>query len=119
MSYFDLIFFYSEEDAIPTEAIESLSKRNNYEVQMVVELVRFLLKQDYRPDQIAVLTPYLGQVVALREPLNHVVATALSERDESELRDLFELDTHVCQPANRQKAVRLVTVDNFQGEDGG
>lgn len=39
-------------------------------VDMVVSSVRYLLQQGYAPDQITVLTPYLGQLLELQKALS-------------------------------------------------
>lgn len=48
---------------------ESQSKVNRHEVGMAVAVVRYLLQQGYRPDQLVVLTPYLGQLQAIQREL--------------------------------------------------
>ncbi|CAI2180938.1 10853_t:CDS:10 [Funneliformis geosporum] len=64
------------------------SHANTYEVQMVVEMVKYFVRNGYnKPDDIAVLTPYLGQMIKIRD--------ALAE----------------------SFVVTLRTVDNFQGEE--
>jgi superfamily I DNA and/or RNA helicase len=39
------------------------------QVEMCVSMVRYLLQQGYRPDQITVLTPYLGQLLELHQEM--------------------------------------------------
>jgi superfamily I DNA and/or RNA helicase len=39
------------------------------QVEMCVSMVRYLLQQGYTPDQITVLTPYLGQLVEVHREL--------------------------------------------------
>jgi superfamily I DNA and/or RNA helicase len=46
------------------------SRVNKYEVKMVVEMVKYFVKNGYtKPDDIAVLTPYLGQMIKIRDAL--------------------------------------------------
>ena len=64
---------------------EYQSKVNMHEVEMVVAVVRYLLQQEYRPDQLVVLTPYLGQLVELQRALGKEVEVMMNQMD---LRDL-------------------------------
>lgn len=63
------------------------SWRNKAEAQMVVELVRHFVRNGYRGDRIAILTPYVGQLLLLRELLrqNNMVLM-WTELDKEELR---------------------------------
>ncbi|RHZ08025.1 hypothetical protein DYB37_008653 [Aphanomyces astaci] len=99
------------------------SKTNADEASMVVELVQYALRQGFC--DVAVLTPYLGQLVVLRNELNTKhVWTELGEKDEE---DVLELDTHSVgddtKPPYRmamkslKNCVKLATVDNFQGNE--
>ncbi len=45
------------------------SKQNTFEAQMVLKVVRYLAQQGYGTCDMAVLTPYLGQLQKLREQL--------------------------------------------------
>ncbi|KAI9573130.1 P-loop containing nucleoside triphosphate hydrolase protein [Boletus coccyginus] len=45
------------------------SKRNTYEAQMVLKIVRYLAQQGYKGEDMVVLTPYLGQLHQLRDAL--------------------------------------------------
>lgn len=69
---------------------DSLSKVNDFEARYLGGLCRYLLLQDYRPDQITILTTYLGQMFALKKVLGTMAN---------------------C------KGVRVTCVDNFQGEE--
>ena len=58
------------------------SHSNQWEVGMVAALVRHLVRQgEYTSNDIAVLTPYTGQVVQLRDFLRNDFEIVLSERD--------------------------------------
>lgn len=62
------------------------SKRNQFEAEMVLRCVKYLGQQGYSTDNMVVLTPYLGQVRALRDLFrknNH--DAALSDLDKAEL----------------------------------
>ena len=101
------------------------SKTNAWEVEMVAALVSHLVRQTtYEAGDIAVLTPYLGQLRKIKERLASSFEIVLSEQDEAELdlEDTRQGDTvQNWRPQLRKttllKALRLSTVDNFQGEE--
>lgn len=104
------------------------SHTNEFEVKMTVALTQHLVKQgSYSPDDIAVITPYLGQLHHLRRTMEHMFEISVSERDQEELDALEATErpgevTHSAReklPAKRAllKSIRLATVDNFQGEE--
>jgi len=61
------------------------SKRNKFEADMVVKIVKYLRQQGYSSSEITVLTPYLGQLTELREALETSNEVAVGERDVEEL----------------------------------
>ena len=102
------------------------SHSNDFEVEMTVALVSHLNNQGcYRSGDIAVLTPYLGQMRKLRSALSSHFAVVLGDLDE----DLMEQDDRVSGGSVEQsttpaptkvklsQALRIATVDNFQGEE--
>ncbi|RHZ73529.1 hypothetical protein Glove_230g154 [Diversispora epigaea] len=105
------------------------SRSNKFEVEMVVEMVKYFVRNGYtKPEQIAVLTPYLGQMLKIREALSKSFVVVIDERDARQLTDLEENgDTDEVDPslnsisvASRKQLnqqVILRTVDNFQGEE--
>lgn len=99
---------------------DKISQWNSHEVKMVTEIVRHLVKQgEYRADEIAVVTPYLGQLTHLRSSLQSSFAIVLGDRD---LDDLAAKGDEPVGPPVPSKAalsdsLRLATVDNFQGEE--
>jgi hypothetical protein len=65
---------------------DSTSHTNRYEVDMVFALVRHLVRQGvYRSSDIAVLTPYLGQLRKLRRALSSFAEIIINDRDIDEL----------------------------------
>eukprot|EP01033_Poteriospumella_lacustris_P015308 gene15308-10946_t len=46
--------------------LKTLSKTNNFEVEMILSMVKYLLQQGYQKGDIVILTPYLGQLLQLR-----------------------------------------------------
>ncbi len=49
---------------------------NMHEVDLVAAAVRYLLQQGYEPEQLVVLTPYLGQLLELQRALSASVAVS-------------------------------------------
>ncbi|KAK8016928.1 hypothetical protein PG993_015117 [Apiospora rasikravindrae] len=105
------------------------SHSNKWEVSMVQALVRHIVRQGvYKSEDIAVLTPYTGNLQKLRASLSSDFEITMSDRDEEAMaKDGFSLsyDTEESQLAvtstiRKERLVeclRLATVDNFQGEE--
>jgi hypothetical protein len=123
------------EDTDQMDVQHSKSKSNAWEVQMVHALVRHVVRQGiYKSSDIAVLTPYTGQLQKLRTVMRNDFEIVLSERDEEALeKDGFKVDgAHLedervtaaleqgRQPLEKKQLsdlLRVATVDNFQGEE--
>jgi len=107
--------------------VHSTSHTNEFECNMVTALVSHLVRQGvYRYEDVAVITPYLGQLRQIRNKLAKTMEIVLNERDEIDLavQDDDEASTNPNPPrrmdvakATLSKAVRIATVDNFQGEE--
>ncbi|KAK4579813.1 hypothetical protein LTR86_000014 [Recurvomyces mirabilis] len=113
----------------------SNSFTNTFEVEFCAGLISHLVRQGiYHPADIAVLTPYLGQLRALRARLRTSFAIEIDSRDQDELDldhkggvldddddDDDDDDGDVTSVATRMapltEKIRLATVDNFQGEE--
>ncbi|KAI0480764.1 hypothetical protein GGR56DRAFT_664259 [Xylariaceae sp. FL0804] len=105
------------------------SHTNDFEVDMVTMLVRHLVRQgSYGSGDIAVITPYLGQLHRLRDRMSSLFEITVNERDQVDLdilnQDRQEAEEHVpSKPTNQVskatllKSVRVATIDNFQGEE--
>ncbi|KAJ9132560.1 p-loop containing nucleoside triphosphate hydrolase protein [Coniochaeta hoffmannii] len=115
-------------DSDPT----STSHANSFEIEMTVALVSHLVRQGvYGPDDIAVLTPYLGQLLKLRRRMESMFEISINDRDMEDIEALAEDDnapslTQQLQAAKGPspvakttllKSLRVATVDNFQGEE--
>jgi len=105
---------------------QSTSRTNAYEIDMVAALVKHLAQQGtYHTDDIAVITPYLGQLRKLRNKFNSTYTLMLNDKDTDELLkegDDFEetstvLDLNTASKGSLSGALRLATIDNFQGEE--
>ncbi|TLD10377.1 hypothetical protein PgNI_06085 [Pyricularia grisea] len=108
----------------------STSKTNKWEVDMVVPLVRHLVRQGmYSQSDIAVLTPYAGQLRNLRKALSSEFDIFVSDQDEEALAadSHGKSDSEEATPQTEwdklfvrkslAQTLRLATVDNFQGEE--
>ncbi|GBC05064.1 hypothetical protein RclHR1_00600027 [Rhizophagus clarus] len=102
---------------------------NRYEVRMVVEMVKYFVRNGYtKSDDIAVLTPYLGQMIKIRDALAESFAVIIDERDAlniTEMEERQQLRTYnsnietisVAPKKLLNQQVTLRTVDSFQGEE--
>lgn len=116
-----------KEDGSSSDPAQSFSKTNAWEVEMTAALVSHLVRQGvYSSEDIAVLTPYLGQLQKLRQRLRSSFALVVGDRDAEELQTKgLEDDSgeeSIENNGNIQKttllnAVRIASVDNFQGEE--
>ena len=111
------------------------SHSNLWEVDMTHALVRHIVRQGvYNSSEIAVLTPYGGQLQKLRAKMRSDFEIVLSERDQETLaKEGFDLETPSPdeeqsadqsgvsrKPLQKKKLsdlLRIATVDNFQGEE--
>ena len=111
------------------------SHSNDWEVEMVRSLVRHIVRQGkYDSGDIAVLTPYTGQLQKLRSTMRNDFEVVLSDRDHDALeKDGFKVgatassDDELDQQSGQGKTLlekkklsellRIATVDNFQGEE--
>jgi len=107
---------YSEDDTSGGFAIQS--HVNLYEVKMVVEMVKYFVRNGYtNPEDIAVLTPYLGQMNKIRDALSESFVVVIDERDEQDLAEMEDGKSNNVSEKSLQQQVTLRTVDNFQGEE--
>ncbi|KAF2691044.1 hypothetical protein K458DRAFT_355487 [Lentithecium fluviatile CBS 122367] len=125
----------NQENKRQAEVHHQKSKSNDWEVKMVHALVRHIVRQGiYDRSDIAVLTPYTGQLQKLRAVMRNDFEIVISERDEDALaQDGFTINEnsdnngdvgpqqeHRKKPLEKKKLsdlLRLATVDNFQGEE--
>ncbi|KAK4901412.1 hypothetical protein LTR49_027283 [Elasticomyces elasticus] len=109
----------------------SLSHMNEYEVDMVAALVKHLVSQGiYNSKDVAVITPYLGQLRKIRKRLGATFNIVLNDGDIEDLRQEADFDTDTEHTSLEKpsrtgsaargtllQALRAATVDNFQGEE--
>lgn len=87
------------------------SKRNMFEVEMVLKLVRYLAQQGYGTDKLVVLTPYLGQLHLLRDQLSKENDPILNDLDSFDLVRAGLLSRASAQLAKRP--IRISTIGKF------
>jgi superfamily I DNA and/or RNA helicase len=86
---------------------------NKFEVEMSLRIVKYMLHQGYKPSQLVVLTPYLGQLQELRSALKKdKKEVEMSKRDLKDLQSALQDQDSVV--ASDQKGVRVATIDNYQ-----
>jgi len=125
----DLFFMHHDhpEDSKDMYGIQSYS--SSFEVSMAKALASYLIKNGYdQPGDIAILTPYLGQLSKLRDALKSSFMLVIDERDQEQL-DQKEQDegeegqhnVHVqggamigVKNVSLQKQLTLRTIDNYQ-----
>ncbi|KAK6331219.1 hypothetical protein TWF696_003278 [Orbilia brochopaga] len=98
-------------------AFKKCSKINRFEAEMVVSIVRYLGGQGYSADDIAVITPYLGQVGLITKLIREKSQfdVMLSNMDYHELVRAGLMEHRDASGAT--KSVAVCTVDQFQGSD--
>ncbi|KAF2813866.1 P-loop containing nucleoside triphosphate hydrolase protein [Mytilinidion resinicola] len=102
--------------------IVSTSHSNEFEVEMTASLVSHLFRQGvYQANDIAVLTPYLGQLMKIRRRLAGRFEVTLGERDVDELEKagitMNEDERPAIVKTTLLSALKVATIDNFQGEE--
>ena len=110
------------EDGANRDGDHSKTKANSYEAEICLEMVRYLLLQGYRPSDIVVLTPYVGQLLLITRLMKQNLSDVMAYVSDSDLREIDVLgveDSNVVNDlgANASKAVRCSSIDNFQGEE--
>ncbi|KIL84056.1 hypothetical protein FAVG1_12753 [Fusarium avenaceum] len=122
-----LFWFHHDrpENSVENSSSLNTSRSNNFEVDMTTALVSHLSQQGtYRPGDIAVLTPYLGQLQLLRRRMESMFEIYVNDRDLDDLEAAQDEDSGANRPravalnkTTLLKSVRVATVDNFQGEE--
>lgn len=114
--------------------IHQKSHSNNWEVDLTHALVRHIVSQGaYSSEDVAVLTPYAGQLQKLRTKMHKEFEIMLSDRDQEELalggfnaedvvgdtegEERLSAGHRSLQKQQISDMLRWATVDNFQGEE--
>jgi hypothetical protein len=128
------LWFFTHENRENSDSsnlsVTTTSKTNEFEADFIVQLVKYTVRQGYKPDEIAVLTPYVGQLLLLRKKLSTAnIVVALDERDLQEIEAKggevddqdnggeIEEQRPTIKTVSLNRCIRLATVDNFQGEE--
>ncbi|KAF2138624.1 uncharacterized protein K452DRAFT_256255 [Aplosporella prunicola CBS 121167] len=109
-----------EANADEDQAAIATSHTNDFEIEMTTALVSHLMRQGvYRANDIAVITPYLGQLQKLRKRLGRMCELVLNDRDLDELEQagLVPEESSQVSKASALTALKVATIDNFQGEE--
>ena len=117
----DRVFWFDHNH--PEDIVRDKSCSNAFEVDMTCALVEYLIDtNEYNLRDIAVLTPYNGQLAALQKRLLKTCKVWLSQADKDDLVEMGLLppeQSHV--PGQVELAMsdmlRVATIDNFQGEE--
>ncbi|KAJ6261683.1 hypothetical protein Dda_2481 [Drechslerella dactyloides] len=98
-------------------AFKKSSKINLFEAEMIVSIVRYLGGQGYSSDDIAIITPYLGQVALISKLIRQKSQfdVILSQMDYHELVRAGLMEQRDA--SGITKYVEVCTVDQFQGSD--
>ncbi|KAH8821861.1 P-loop containing nucleoside triphosphate hydrolase protein [Xylogone sp. PMI_703] len=95
----------------------SFSKTNSFEVELVEALVRHLVYQGtFYSGDIAILTPYLGQLQRIKKRLAGSFRVEIGDQDQQDLEanGVYDRENPKAQGTD---LVRIATVDNFQGDE--
>ncbi|KAG0043488.1 hypothetical protein BGZ83_011344 [Gryganskiella cystojenkinii] len=128
----NLYFMHHQHSEDSKDAFGIQSYSSTFEANMAKALATYLIKNGYdQPGDIAILTPYLGQLSKLRDALRSSFMLVIDERDQEQL-DQKELEeggegqdsAHVLNGTkvgtkniSLQKQLTLRTIDNYQGEE--
>ena len=120
--YHDLYWLdHSHHEDAPGELFhKGTSHSNDYEIKMVKQLIMHLSKQGcYKDGELAVITPYVGQLRKLRNEFRDAFSVQLSEQDQEQVDALDELEaganaTSVYTAARKalSQSVRIATVSD-------
>ncbi|EGG06916.1 uncharacterized protein MELLADRAFT_86289 [Melampsora larici-populina 98AG31] len=95
----------------------STSQTNGGEASFVVGLTKYLFKQGYE-GRVSIITPYVGQVVILRNLFKDAgVRVKSNSEDLTQQKKLDDCFGGEIQEDKLGAQVRITSVDNFQGEE--
>jgi superfamily I DNA and/or RNA helicase len=111
------------EEKPDSQSAAANSYSNLFEIDMVMGLVRYLIRTgEYDLRDIAILTPYNGQLAEFAVRLRGTCSLWLSEKDRQTLIDLDVLNSNYINLEEKTQfpmthMLRLATIDSFQGEE--
>ena len=87
------------------------SKRNPFEAKMILKCIRYLGQQDYKTDNVVVLTPYLGQLRLLMDELGKDNDPILNDLDSHDLVRAGLMPAETAKVAKPR--IRISTIGKF------
>lgn len=98
------------------------SHSNMYEVDLVQALATHFVRQGvYKSNEIVILTPYVRQLLELRDMLSNIFDVVIGDKDQDEIvkegLDVSDTGPVATHRATLRQRMRMSTVDNFQGEE--
>ncbi|KAI9221484.1 hypothetical protein BC828DRAFT_356939 [Blastocladiella britannica] len=94
------------------------SHSNKAEADMAIALVEHFIHQGYKPSNIVVLTPYVGQLLKLRALMaNRKLVVEVGEEDQKAVDIVLDGQDEAFTTTNLGRAVRVSSVDSFQGNE--
>ncbi|KAG6919535.1 hypothetical protein DXG01_005125 [Tephrocybe rancida] len=93
------------------------SKQNSFEVEMVLKIVKYLVQQGYKTEEMVVLTPYLGQLQVLKKAINKDQDAFLNDLDAADLIAAGGVTSTGSGSHPSKQRIHLATIDNYQGEE--
>ncbi|EUC58482.1 NFX1-type zinc finger protein, partial [Rhizoctonia solani AG-3 Rhs1AP] len=116
------VLFISHENLERGGGEDSVSKHNEFEINLIYDLVAHLLRQGCYNEEgnIVVLAAYLGQVPKIQQKLQSLVTTVVDDRDAEALAEhgVEETELATTREIDMSKRVLVRSLDNFQGEEG-
>ncbi|RUP46648.1 P-loop containing nucleoside triphosphate hydrolase protein [Jimgerdemannia flammicorona] len=123
------LFFMDHRNPQNARNAEEQSFSNDFELKMVKAFAEYIVLNGYdQPGDVAVLTPYLGQLAKLQRTLSDTFNLSIDERDKEQLdqakaqrgerRETDEESSNNDKALQKKKRpLTLRTIDNFQGEE--
>ncbi|KAI9142789.1 hypothetical protein BKA69DRAFT_1113975 [Paraphysoderma sedebokerense] len=133
----NVVFFHHQnrEDKGSKKArfVSMKSHSNDFEVKMIVGLLKYVLNQGYKSDDVVILTPYVGQLIKIRDALKKEYMIFIDERDAEQVNELEDSEdekedaekvganttssTFTVENKGLSRCIRVATIDNYQGEE--
>ncbi|GME65998.1 AAA family ATPase [Neofusicoccum parvum] len=117
-----VIFFNHQHTEFAEDAIvdrrdqgSGVSRKNDFEAEMVLQVVRYMAQQGYGTADQVVLTPYLGQLSLLRRRLSQENDPVLNDLDSFDLVKAGLMS--LASAKHNKQQIKISTIDNYQGEE--
>lgn len=106
-----------------TKLEQKKSHSNMFEAQFCVKLANYFVQLGYKNGQVSILTPYVRQLLLIRDAAKKSMTVRYTERDLDILRD-SELDSANesgpmirAEYCSTKDMIRISSIDSFQGEE--